>query len=277
MAVFTDGFEFHRDTTDADSLKRMALVRAGFLVWSLTWHDLEFVFGKAPDVPDLLAGVKAGDGMAPLQQKLDARWDTAGLRSRLAEPTLLLLVNYLRAPEPTRWKQAVFTALFDLFDRQRMLSGALRASFDRATAEALPGQVRETMDDLPPPVAMAGIGAWHGTAPAFFDLFAAFPLAAVQQGDPDAASVVVHLHDDKEPSLPPRLERRPAPVHAATVPGAGGRHVLAASIRSHQHPPVRARRNPRQVRAEPVFPHQVRHDVGVEYECTHGSLLPPPR
>ena len=197
VAVFTDGFEFHRDATDADSLKRMALVRAGFLVWSLTWHDLEFVFGKAPDVPDLLAGAKAGDDMAPLQQKLDARWNTAGLRSRLAEPMLLLLVNYLRAPEPARWKQAVFTALFDLFDRQRMLSGALRASFDRATAEALPGQVREALGDLPPPVAVAGIGSWIGTAPACFDLFTAFPLAAVEQGDPDAAAVVAHLHDDK--------------------------------------------------------------------------------
>ena len=197
VAVFTDGFEFHRDTTDADSLKRMALIRGGFLVWSLTWHDLEFVFGKAADVPDLLAGVKAGDDMVPLQQKLDARWDTAGLRSRLAEPTLMLLVNYLRAPEPVRWKQAMFTALFDLFDRQTMLSGALRASFDRATAEVLPGQTRETLGDLSAPVAMSGIGAWIGTAPAFFDLFTAFPLAAVEQGDPDAASVVVHLHDDK--------------------------------------------------------------------------------
>ena len=197
VAVFTDGFEFHRDTTDADSLKRMALVRAGFLVWSLTWHDLEFVFGKAADVPDLLAGAKAGDDMAPLQQKLDARRDTAGLRSRLAEPTLTLLVNYLRAPEPARWKQAVFTTLFDLFDRQRMLSGALRAGFDRATAEALPGQAREALGDLPPPVAVTGIGSWIGTAPASFDLFTAFPLAAVERGDPDAAAVVLHLHDDK--------------------------------------------------------------------------------
>ncbi len=197
VAVFTDGFEFHRDTTDGDSLKRMALVRAGFLVWSLTWHDLEFVFGKAADVPDLLAGAKAGDDMARLQRELDRRWDIAGLRPRLAEPTLKLLVNYLRAPEPSRWKQAVFTELFDLFDRQRMLSAALRASFDRATAEALPDQAREALGDLPPPVAMAGIGAWHGTASAFFDLFAAFPLAAVQQGDPDAAAVVVYLHDDK--------------------------------------------------------------------------------
>ena len=197
VAVFTDGFEFHRDQADADSLKRMALIRAGFLVWSLTWHDLEFVFGKAPDVPDLLAGTQASGAVAAFQRTLDARWGTASLRAGLAEPTLTLLVNYLRAPEPCRWKQAVFTALFALFDQGRMLSGALRAGFDRAAA-ALPGQVREALSDLPPPpVAMAGLGAWVATLPTFFDLLVALPLAAVQQGDPDAAAIAVHLHDDE--------------------------------------------------------------------------------
>ena len=73
VAVFTDGFAFHREATDADSRKRMALVRAGFLVWPLTWHDLEFVFGGTPDVPDLLASAPAGDGMAALQRTLDGR------------------------------------------------------------------------------------------------------------------------------------------------------------------------------------------------------------
>ena len=188
VAVFTDGFAFHRAETDADSRKRMALVRAGFLVWSLTWDDLEFVFGGTPDVPDLLAGAPAGDGMAALQRTLDGRWDTADLRSRLAETTLALLVRYLRAPEPDRWKQAVFTVLFALFDRRDMLGGARRAAFDRADADALPGQAREALDDLPAPVAVGGAGSWTGTAPASFDLFTALPLAAVEREDPDAAA-----------------------------------------------------------------------------------------
>ena len=196
VAVFTDGFEFHRDKTDADSLKRMALIRAGLLVWSLTWHDLEFVFGKPPDVPDLLAGTQASDAMEALQRTLDARWGTASLRAGLAVPTLMLLVNYLGAPEPSRWKQAVFTELFGLFDHRRTLSDALRADFDRAAA-ALPGQVREALRDLPPPIAMAGIGAWVATPSTFFDMLMALPLAAVQQGDPDAAAIALHLHDDE--------------------------------------------------------------------------------
>ncbi len=134
--------------------------------------------------------------MAALQRTLDRRWDTADLRSRLAEPTLALLVRYLRAPDPERWKQAVFTAvftaLFGLFDRRDMLGGARRAAFDRASADALPGQAREALDDLPAPVAVGGIGSWTGTAPASFDLFAALPLAAVERGDPDAAAVALH-------------------------------------------------------------------------------------
>ena len=195
VAVFTDGFEFHRDETDADSVKRMALVRAGYLVWSLTWHDLEFVFGKALDVPDLLAGTAASE-MADLQCTLDASWDTAGLRSRFTEPTLMLLVDYLRKPDPVRWKRAVFTTLLGLFEQQRMLGAALRVSFDGAAA-TLPGQVQDALGELSPPIAVAGIGAWNGSQPAGFDFLIALPLAAVQQGDPDGVVVAVHLHDDE--------------------------------------------------------------------------------
>ena len=41
VAVFLDGFEYHRDQTGDDSAKRMSLARAGVLAWSLTWDDLE--------------------------------------------------------------------------------------------------------------------------------------------------------------------------------------------------------------------------------------------
>ena len=46
VAVFMDGFEHHRDRADEDSAKRMALVRAGYRVWSLTWRDIEETSGS---------------------------------------------------------------------------------------------------------------------------------------------------------------------------------------------------------------------------------------
>lgn len=42
VAVFTDGFEYHRDQFADDTLKRMAILASGrYLVWSLTWNDLK--------------------------------------------------------------------------------------------------------------------------------------------------------------------------------------------------------------------------------------------
>ena len=238
VAVFMDGFEYHRDSTDQDSAKRMALVRAGFLVWSLTWHDLEVAFGKAAEAVDFLDAVTNGSAsasgsttaaesesprtgeMAELQRLLDERWDTGAIRTCLRASSLELLLRYLAEPVPEKWKQAVFTALIGLFEQRRMESGEprmlspeLRSRFDAAVESSLPGQVREAVgeltrhevpDDAQSRVALAGRGVWHGTAPRFADLFLALPLAAVRDGEPDDMAAIVHLHDDEPTRGHPR-------------------------------------------------------------------------
>ena len=197
LAVFTDGFEHHRDVTDDDSAKRMALSRAGYLVWSLTWYDLEEAFGGSADAPDLLAGELGEHDMNPLQQSLDGRWDTGGLRSRLGGSSLSLLVAWLGDPDPLRWKRAVFTRLCALFDRERMQDPEFRAAFAAAVEKVSPGVVRDRLAELPEPACVAGRGQWIGKEAGPVDLFLALPLTAVQRGEPDAAVAVLHLHDDE--------------------------------------------------------------------------------
>ena len=173
VAIFMDGFEFHRDSTDQDSVKRMALVRAGFLVWSLTWHDLDVAFGKAAEAVDFLdeesnggaqgAGSKSAAASEPprtgelaeLQRLLDERWDTGAIRTRLHDSSLELLLRYLAEPVPEKWKQAVFTALIGLFEQRRMESGEprmlspeLRSRFNAAVESSWPGQVREAEEAM---------------------------------------------------------------------------------------------------------------------------------
>ena len=207
VAVFTDGFEHHRDQTDDDSAKRMALSRAGYLVWSLTWHDLEGVFGGAADAPDLLAPEPeehppgehppGENPMDALQQALDGRWDTGGLRSRLGESSLSLLVGWLGDPDPLRWKRAVFTALFRQFDRERMLGAELRETFAAAAEKASPGVVRDRLAEIAEPVCVAGRGRWIGEGAGPVDLFLALPLTALQHEEPDEATAILHLRDDE--------------------------------------------------------------------------------
>ena len=193
VAIFMDGFEYHRDRTGEDSAKRLALVRAGYLVWSLTWHDLEAVLGKGDDALDVLGD---DDGhMAQLQRTLDGRWETGSIRSRLARPSFGLLVRFLRNPDADGWKRAVFTQTLSLFQPADMQSAALRREFTEAAARELPPMVQEVLGELPEETAFAGRGSWRGTPPDFAQVFLALPLAAVETPDPDQLVVVLHLDD----------------------------------------------------------------------------------
>ena len=206
VAVFLDGFEYHRDQTGDDSAKRMSLTRAGLLVWSLTWDDLEGAFGGVPRAPDLLAdhGAAQTAVQGALDQRWDPQWDTRELRQRLSAPSFDLLLHYLANPDPAKWRRAVFVEALGVFDQQQMTSPALRARFDDAASDALPGQVLEAVADLAQPVVVGGFGPWAadrdaatpgGLRPAA-SLFAALPLVAVKT--PDPASVVVAVHFDDE-------------------------------------------------------------------------------
>ena len=47
VAVFTDGYMYHKDIIGNDMAKRMAISNSGeFYVWSLTWKDIEDVFNR---------------------------------------------------------------------------------------------------------------------------------------------------------------------------------------------------------------------------------------
>ena len=197
IAVFMDGFEFHRERTGEDSAKRWALVRAGYLVWSLTWHDLEAVLGPGSDALDVLGD---DDGrMAQLQRTLDTRWETGPLRDRLSDSSLELLVRYLQKPGTEAWKRAVFTRLLGLFEPGNMTTADLKREFADATAGTLPAILQDAFGTLPDKTARAGRGSWRNTIPARTQVFVAIPLAAVEPPDPDSMMVALHLDDAAPP------------------------------------------------------------------------------
>ena len=207
VAVFLDGFEYHRDKTGDDSAKRMSLVRAGFLVWSLTWDDLEGAFGGTPDAPDLLG---KASGPTSVQRVLDAKWGTQELRSRLRAPSFDLLLHYLAEPDPVRWRRAVFGELLGVFDPDQMMDSAFRARFVHAARDALPGQVLDYVSNLPSTHVPGGFGPWDSNvssaeptgASRAATLFAVLRLGALEAPDPAGLLAAVYL-DDAEASADP--------------------------------------------------------------------------
>ncbi len=104
IAVYTDGFAWHRDRTAQDCAQRMALVHSGrYLVWSLTWDDIAGVFGDTVQgtPPDLLES----GWVSPQSERL---WEQMGLaaseRIDAAANSFDLLLDWLINPDSTVWK-----------------------------------------------------------------------------------------------------------------------------------------------------------------------------
>ncbi len=198
IAVFLDGFEYHRDRVHDDTAKRTALVRAGYLVWSLTWRDLDEASSEAaPEGAPIFAPSTGGGSIAQVQAKLDAQWESSSIRSKLDRGAFELLCRYLAEPSHERWRQAVFTHLLGWFDPGRMLSPELRDKFEKGVRTLPPGAV-DSFQELEGQVALAGQGRWRGTAPGLAQLLLALPTAAISTADPDGLWVAVHLRDDDE-------------------------------------------------------------------------------
>ena len=183
IAVFMDGFAYHRERTDEDSAKRMALIRAGYRVWSLTWRDLEAALRDVENTP-LFAARSTG-----LQRNLDERWATTELRSRLAEPSLKLLVYYLQNPDSSAWQRAVFTELLGLFDPAHMQTEQARETFAEGSGK-LPPALREALRELPEATAFATLDVAERV-----QLLLALPLEAVSAADAGALTATLHLDD----------------------------------------------------------------------------------
>lgn len=133
VAVFLDGWQFHRDVIADDLAKRTAIARSGrFSVWTLSWDDVESALGRAANecaAPWALlhageaaagaANVHAALGLAdsatlpalsPFLQ-LHRRLRTAG-HAGLGRVARALALRMLHPPGEGEWLQALRTGPF---------------------------------------------------------------------------------------------------------------------------------------------------------------------
>jgi DEAD/DEAH box helicase domain-containing protein len=75
VAVFTDGWQYHKDLVPTDLAKRMAVTKSGrFSVWTLTWEDLDCALnGKQPATPSPWADWLQGNAPQTLEKLCKAQ------------------------------------------------------------------------------------------------------------------------------------------------------------------------------------------------------------
>lgn len=102
VAVFTDGFSYHKDSVSDDSIKREAIRRSGnFRVWSLSFKDVQSVFAPQGDFyTNTLEAEKMPSGKMMYQNMIKKQ------KADVIEPAKLssfdLLIEYLKLPDAER-------------------------------------------------------------------------------------------------------------------------------------------------------------------------------
>ena len=152
VAIFLDGYQYHANKAQEDLLKRQSLMRAGFVVWTLNWYDVNQVMGdKACDVP-LAGGMTSPECNHAAITALARAAKVEHIAEYLGKTTFELLMVFLTHQDAGFLaKQALFFVL-QCLPGVSMTNAAIREQI----IERLHGLPASFTDLKPDPVALAG-------------------------------------------------------------------------------------------------------------------------
>lgn len=137
VAIFTDGFQFHKDKVADDTLKRMAISRSGnFRVWSFSWRDVQAVFQTQGDYYTNTLNVMAMPMGAKMYQPTVTAAHAESIRPEKMGP-FELLMQYLVEPEGEK----LFNAQAKAYSLSLLDPGKIANTFTFLDWQAVIGEV----------------------------------------------------------------------------------------------------------------------------------------
>jgi len=126
IAIFLDGYAYHKKIVHEDLLKRQALIHSGaYLVWSLTWHDINQVFaGSQSRIPNILLENTDAAPWSFIKKVDEAKGLTRHRHVAQLSP-LHMLAEYLRVPDLKQWREMVTLRSFCWLDAETMKDNSL--------------------------------------------------------------------------------------------------------------------------------------------------------
>lgn len=197
IAVFTDGFFYHKDRIGKDMAQRTAIAQSGnFHVWSLTWKDVENrFFNQGSFFVDFL-----DPSNRPLGDTLRKALTEKGLHDFVKLPSNCSydwFAKFLSGPDEKRWARFAFFAFVTFLDFQRFS--------DPHAVEAWRGDlsnfVTDDIVDLDELTGSLFYGLYEprgNSSVPQIRLFAAAEQSVIQNENPAGAMVVCGLMDSEE-------------------------------------------------------------------------------
>ena len=198
-AVFTDGFQVHRDRIAEDLRQRDAIRRTGrFRIWSLTWNDVERAISPSAvthwtELPESAVSSKAFNQFLG-GLKLDS-WN-----GRQRADSFALLMAYLSEPDETQWQRFVLAHAISRLVHASANPQPSAANWVADLAEWLPG-----FEENPPQADLFAALPPDGPG-VLLRLFLAAGSAGVQTLDPTKTTLVLALSDRPEDRATPHFQ-----------------------------------------------------------------------
>lgn len=152
VAIFLDGYKYHGEEASKDLLKRQALMRTGFVVWTLNWYDVNKVMGdKAMDVP-LPRGMTTPEQHYQAIAGLADKAKVKNYSEHLGKTTFELLMRFLAVQDGSVIKQQALFFILQCIPAKSMSDSAVKDSV-LASLRGLPASFT---DLTPAPAVLAG-------------------------------------------------------------------------------------------------------------------------
>ena len=118
IAIFMDGYKWHKSSVTEDTLKRLAIVASSnYHQWSLTWADVNQQFAKSQMDSRNPFNENQNEQLGNVKKKLIEEFGIADLRRIPMESPLVQLITYLGNPNPNRWQKMIFVHGLGWFDK----------------------------------------------------------------------------------------------------------------------------------------------------------------
>lgn len=147
IAVFTDGYFYHRNRIGQDMAQRMAIVHSGrYHVWSLTWKDVENRYRAQENFfCNYLEPTRAVNG-----NNLGVLLDNYGLglfRDAHRGDSFEWLMRFLRAPDEQQWQRYAFVQGFLHLNPSRFATAQAKDEWITHIRELLPEDLADFVVD----------------------------------------------------------------------------------------------------------------------------------
>lgn len=147
IAVFLDGFTYHRDRIGQDMAQRMAIVQSGkFHVWSMTWHDVENKFKPMKnffeDYTDP-AGLLSGGNCNSLLEG----YGLSRFKKHIKYNSFDLLIHFLENPDEEKWQQFMFVVSLLHLDPKKFGNNYAVNEWMNAIDNLLPDEMAEKVKE----------------------------------------------------------------------------------------------------------------------------------